>query len=148
MLRDGGIITAAGAMTWTNTRGSYDSRIPASHPALAQGELEIRMKINPKRPYSPHVLLVTRDVCMLRLDVNDKHREGPKLFDCTHIQETPYPAARSTFTADPLPRLDFPRSGVVRPSSYRSVFQYFVDRYRIEASAVIWTDPWKEVKRK
>ncbi|MGN7149180.1 hypothetical protein ACTHQ6_09340 [Arthrobacter sp. SAFR-179] len=147
MLRDGGLITASGSMTWAKAGASYATRIPATHPSLAQGEIELRMKINPKRPYSPHVLLITRDVCMLRLDVNGKHREGPEFYDCTHIQETPYPEARSTFDGDPRPPLNFPREGIVAPASYRSVFQYFVQHYRIEASNVVWNDPWKEGKR-
>ena len=144
-LRDGGLLTVHGTVVWTKRAASWDSRLSVSHPAMADGELHLRMKVNPKRPYSPHVLLVARDVCMLRLDVNDKHREGAEMFDCTHIQETPYPDSRPTVLPPPPPPRPVARAdGEIRPGLYRSVFHYFTERYKIDAGGVTWCDPWKE----
>jgi hypothetical protein len=129
---------AVGEVTWSLVNASWRGRVPVYGNGISDGEVFLEVQARPARPSEPTIVLLYRDECCRRLDVNQAHRNQRG----THIQ--------GVDSSDDVERLfELPRGGfpevplqdTVDSDVYRQLLYAFASFCGIDTSAVEWTDP-------
>jgi len=135
-------LRAHGTLKWLDVNQKYSAELPLEAVGFEDGEARFVYKIGKLRASEPSLLILLREECAYRLDINGTHKEGVKLFrNTTHIQRRRASGERESFEPNPLgvPAVEIDHR--VTSQEYRAILQAFAAPIGMDILDVDWNDP-------
>ncbi|AOT25781.1 hypothetical protein SEA_TORTELLINI_36 [Mycobacterium phage Tortellini] len=136
-------LTASGILHWHDENQNYVARLALKATGIDAGAARFVYRIGKLKSSEPTLLITYKGTCVYRLDVNQTHRHGTKLYTfVTHIQRRRSLIDQAeSFEPNPVgvPRIDIGKR--VTPRQYRDILSAFAAPIGLDILDITWTDP-------